>query len=211
MQLYTFFNSSAAYRVRIALELKGLDVEYRAVNLSQGEHELAWYRELAPVTLVPTLVKDGRALSQSLAILEYLDEQHPSPPLLPSEPWRRAQVRAAALTVACEIHPLQNMRVRKRLATLGHDASAVEKWRRDWITEGLNSLEALVTSDGQVGDFLYGAQPSLADICMVPQLYNAQRFGCDLSGCPTLVAVNERCLKVGAFAAAAPARQADAV
>lgn len=210
MELYTFFNSSAAYRVRIALQLKGIDPVHRQVDLTAGEHHQSWYREIAPLGLVPTLVHDGAALSQSLAILEYIDELYPSPPLLPADPFVRALARAAALTVCCEIHPLQNMRVRKRLQALGHDAEAVEKWRRDWITEGLESLQALVEHDGRVGDYLYGAAPTLADICLVPQIYNARRFGCDLSGCPTLVAVNDRCLEDAAFVAAQPDRQADA-
>jgi len=210
MELYTFFNSSAAYRVRIALQLKGIAPSHQHVDLTKGEHLLPWYREITPLGLVPALVEDGRVLSQSLAIVEYIDERHPAPPLLPDDPFVRALARAAALTVCCEIHPLQNMRVRKRLSALGLDDAAVETWRRDWITEGLEALEAQVVHDGHVGDYLYGERPSLADICMVPQLYNARRFGCDLSGCPTLVAVDGRCLRDAAFAAAAPDQQPDA-
>jgi maleylacetoacetate isomerase len=213
MKLYNYFRSSASYRVRIALNLKGLPYDYEVVHLRRGggEQYAPAYRTLNPQEIIPTLEDDGQALTQSLAIIEYLEERHPEPPLLPRAPVDRAKVRSMALAVACEIHPLQNLRILNYLKdVLHHSEEEVNAWSRHWVTSGLTALEQMVQAVPNRGDFCFGATPSLADLCLVPQLVNARRFGCDLSVCPTLVRIDATCRVLPAFADAAPENQPDA-
>ncbi|MCS6924302.1 MAG: maleylacetoacetate isomerase [Candidatus Binatia bacterium] len=213
MKLYNFFRSSASYRVRIALNLKGVSYQYIPIHLrrSGGEHHTPAYRAMNPQELVPTLEDGGRFFTQSLAIIEYLEERYPEPPLLPRDPADRATVRSMALGVACEIHPLQNTRVVSYLRdVLHHGDEDVNAWIRHWVTLGLAALEQQVLAVPQRGRFCFGTTPSLADIFLVPQLYNARRFGCDLSVCPTLVQIDQACCALPAFADAAPEKQPDA-
>ena len=213
MKLYTFFRSSASYRVRIALNLKGLHYEQVPIHLRRGggEQFALEYRTINPQALVPALEDGGRFLTQSLAIIEYLEERYLKPSLLPSDPVDRATVRSMALGVACEIHPIQNLRVLTYLRTvLRHTEEEATNWARHWITLGLVALEQMVRSAPRRGNFCFGDAPSLADICLVPQLYNARRFGCDLSGCPTLAQIDAACSALPAFAEAAPENQPDA-
>jgi maleylacetoacetate isomerase len=211
LKLYTYFRSSAAYRCRIALNLKGLTHETVFVHLIKdgGQHTKPAYRALNPQALLPTLVHDGKVITQSLAIIEYLDEIQPQPPLLPRDAGERAKVRAFALAIACDIHPLNNLRVLNYLkGPLGHDQAAVDAWYRHWVETGLAACEALLPGDGS--KFCFGDEPSLADACLVPQIYNARRFNADLSAIPRLVAIEEACGKLTAFAQAAPEAQPDA-
>jgi len=212
MILYDYFRSSAAYRVRIALNLKGLDYQQHAVSLVAGEQRGSEYLALNPQGLVPALeVRDGITLSQSLAIVEYLDEVHPGPALLPPDSLGRARVRALADIVACDIHPLNNSRVLKYLTgTLGVDEAAKLDWYRHWIAQGLTSLEAMLHEHPATGSFCHGEEPGLADLCLVPQLYNARRFECDLAPYPTLLAIDARCQALEAFREAHPDNQPDA-
>jgi maleylacetoacetate isomerase len=204
--LYDYYRSSAAYRVRIALNLKGLDYERRPVNLLKSDQKSSEYRELNPQGLVPTLEIDGHRLTQTLAIITYLDLKYPNQPLLPSAAEARAHVLALALTVACDIHPLNNLRVLKYLKSeLGHSQEDVDRWYAHWITEGLPALETLAAP--QAGAFLFGDAPTLADVCLVPQLYNARRFNVPLEGYVTLLRADESASKLQAFAAAHPDRQ----
>ncbi|GAB6079302.1 maleylacetoacetate isomerase [Hydrogenophilus thermoluteolus] len=216
-RLYSYFRSSAAYRVRIALELKGIPYEIVPVNLLQGEQKRETHKARHPAGLVPVLevtTADGHTqrLTQSLAIIEYLDEIHPTPPLLPADPFARAQVRALAQLVACEIHPVNNLRVLNYLTgTLGVDEANKLAWYRHWIAEGLAALEAMVTAaENPGGPFAWGDSPTLADCCIVPQLFNARRFECDLTPYPRLTAIEAACQKLPAFQKAAPATQPDA-
>jgi maleylpyruvate isomerase len=209
MRLYGNWRSSAAYRVRIALNLKGLPCESVPVDLRAGEQNEEPYRARNPERLVPLLEEDGRALRQSLAIIEYLDETHPEPPLLPAAPAARAEVRALALAIACDIHPLNNLRVLRYLEhELGHGEEVRMRWYRHWIACGLGALEAALA--GRPGSFCHGERPTLADICLVPQMYNGRRYDCDLEPYPTLRRIDEHCRSLPAFAAAAPERQPDA-
>ncbi|TCZ63001.1 maleylacetoacetate isomerase [Roseicella aquatilis] len=209
MILYGYWRSSAAYRVRIALNLKGLRAEHRFVHLRKGEQREEGHRALNPQGLVPALVlEDGAVLTQSLAICEYLDEIHPEPPLLPREPVARARVRAFAQTVAAEIHAVQNLKVLNRVKALGHPQEAANAWAHDVIAEGLAACEALLRD--QPGPFCFGALPGLADIALVPQLYNARRFNVALGAMPRLLAAEAACGALPAFAEAAPERQPDA-
>lgn len=211
MKLYSFFRSSAAYRVRIALALKGLTYEYVPVQIARGLQFEAPYRDISPQALVPILDDDGELLQQSLAIVEYLDETHPEPPLLPRTPLARAQVRALALAIACDIHPLGNRRVLVYLReTLAQSEAAVNAWTRHWIETGFAALEAAVRRHTKDGRHCYGAGVTLADVCLVPQMYNARRFECDLTGMPTLVAIDAALRERPEFAAAAPELQPDA-
>ena len=213
MELYTFFRSSAAYRVRIALNLKGIAAREHYVHLrrSGGEQKIAPYLDLNPQALVPVVTDGGFALTQSLAIIEYIDEIHPDPPLLPSDPKARALARSFALAIACDIPPLNNRRVLKSLGKpLGHEAGERDTWYRHWTENGLAGLERTVVNAGCAGDFLCGDTPTIADVCLVPQMYNAERFDTDLSACPTLAAVTRRCREMDAFARAAPEQQPDA-
>lgn len=217
MKLYSYFRSSASYRVRIALNLKGLPYEVVPVHLLRngGEQFDPEYRKLNPDALVPALVDevDGeeRALTQSLAIIEYLDERHPSPPLLPQDPLDRAHVRGIALSIACDIHPINNLRVLRYLVrNLKVSEDDKNAWYRHWCEQGLAALETTLSRDSRTGRFCYGNTPTLADCCLVPQIANAQRLNCDLSAMPTVMRINEACLALEAFANAAPAKQPDA-
>ncbi|MFT4100200.1 MAG: maleylacetoacetate isomerase [Burkholderiaceae bacterium] len=210
LTFYTYFRSSASFRVRIGLNLKGLDRRDEVVWLLSDEQHGEPYRRLNPQKLVPALVADGQVLSQSLAILEYLDETYPDPPLLPATPLERARVRSLSLLVACEIHPLNNLRVLKYLKqTLGQDAQQVDAWYRHWCHEGFESFERQVV-DGQAGRYCHGDAVSLADICLVPQVFNARRFGVDMVTYPATMAIFERLMQLEAFARAQPSEQPDA-
>jgi maleylpyruvate isomerase len=212
MKLHNYFRSSASYRVRIALNLKGLSYEYCSVHLSRdgGEQFAAAFRQLNPLSLVPVLERDDLHVTQSLAIIEYLDEVYPTPPLLPRNPAERARVRALALSIACDVHPLNNLRVlgylTRELAVSAEDRT---RWYRHWVALGLGALEAEVAG-GRSGRFCHGDAPGLADCCLIPQLFNARRFDCDLSGYPRLLAIEEACLALPEFRDAAPERQPDA-
>jgi maleylpyruvate isomerase len=213
MKLYTFFRSSASYRVRIALNLKGLAYEQIPIHLRRGggEQFAASYKAINPQALVPALEDNRRTLTQSLAIIEYLEERYPKPPLLPADPADRALVRSMALIIACEIHPIQNLRVLVHLkSNLRQSEDDLNRWARHWIDLGLSALEQMTTSTPKRGKFCFGDTPTLADICLVPQLANARRFGCDLSAYPTLLQVETACNALPAFANAAPEKQPDA-
>ena len=210
MILYDYFRSSAAYRVRIALHLKGLDPERRFIHLRKGEQRAASYLERNPQGLVPALEIGARALTQSLAIIEYLDETHPEPPLLPSQPEDRAWVRSIALAIACDIHPIDNLRVLKYLAgELQIDEPRRDAWYAHWIAEGFGALETQLAARAS-GRCCHGDSPTLADICLVPQVANAIRGKVPLDRYPRIRAINEACLALPAFALARPDRQPDA-
>lgn len=210
MKLYTYFRSSAAFRVRIALNLKGIAWEPVFVHLAKGEHRKPEYAAINPQALVPALEDGGRLITQSLAILEYLEETHPQPPLLPPDAPGRARVRSLALLIACEIHPLNNLRVLQHLRrALGQTEEQVNAWYRHWIADGLAKLEAELAR-GETGRFAHGDSPTFADCCLVPQVFNAQRYQCDTTPYPTLMRVFAECMKLDAFERAQPARQPDA-
>ena len=211
MKLYSYFRSSAAYRVRIALALKGLAYEYAPVDLRKGEQVAEAYRSVNAQGLVPVLVDERGSFTQSLAIIEYLDERHPDPPLLPATADERARVRAIALAIACDIHPLDNARVLQYLTrNIGASEEAKNDWYRHWIELGFAALETQLASDAATGTFCHGEAPTLADVCLVPQLANARRVSMPLDAYPTLVRIEAACNALLAFAAAAPARQPDA-
>lgn len=213
MRLYTYFHSSAAYRVRIALNLKGLSYSAVPVHLLRdgGEHLSADFARLNPARLVPVLEDSGATITQSIAIMEYLEETHPEPPLLPTGATARARVRSLALDVACDIHPLNNLRVRRYLSTaLGLGDAPREEWIRHWIAVGFEAIERTLAGDGQTGSFCHGESPTLADCCLVPQIANAQRAKLPLDPYPTLRRIHENCLRLRAFTEAAPAAQPDA-
>jgi maleylacetoacetate isomerase len=211
VKLYTYFRSSAAFRVRIALNLKGLAYEAQYVHLAKGEHRRPEYAGRYPQGLLPTLVTDGDALSQSLAIIEYLDETHPKPPLLPREAAARARVRSLSLLVACEIHPLNNLRTLQYLKrNLGQSEEQVAVWYRHWIADGLGKLEADLAGSEHTGRFSHGDAPSMADCCLVPQIFNAKRYEADLAAYPTVMRVFDECMKLAPFDRAQPAKQPDA-
>lgn len=211
MKLHGYYRSSAAYRVRIALNLKNLPFEQVAVNLVRGEQLGDAFGHLNPQNLVPTLeLDDGTALSQSLAICEYLDEVQPEPSLLPGEPLQRARVRSLAMTIACEIHPLNNLRVLKYLTgTLAADEERKLAWYRHWVAISFAAMEAQLTDDATPGRFCQGDAATLADVCLIPQLYNARRFECDLAPYPTLRRIGKHCETLAAFQSAEPERQPD--
>ena len=209
MKLHGYFRSSAAYRVRIALNLKGLQPAHLPHHLRKGEQCAPAYLAINPQGLVPTLEDDaGTVLTQSLAIIEWLDEVHPNPPLLPEDPLRRAKVRAFALAIACDVHPVQNLKVLARLRQLGVAEENVTEWAAWTNREGLAACEALIAHEP--GPFCFGDQPSMADLCLVPQLANARRFGVDVSTYPRLLKAEAAAKEMKAFADAAPDKQPDA-
>ena len=204
--LYDYYRSSAAYRVRIALNLKGVEYESRSINLLESQQQSDDYRALNPQGFVPMLEIDGVRITQSMAIMGYLEQRIPTTPLLPAAADARSHVLSLALTVACDTHPLNNLRVLKYLKDeLGVEQEARDQWYRHWVAEGLGALEAL--SAPRAGKFLFGDNPTMADICLVPQLYNARRFDVPLDGYPTLLRADENASKLEAFAAAHPDRQ----
>jgi maleylacetoacetate isomerase/maleylpyruvate isomerase len=210
MQLYNYFRSSASYRLRIALALKGLDYDYRAVHLSKNEQFNESYAAVSASRLVPALVDGDHVLTQSLAICEYLEETHPEPPLLPRDALGRARVRALACDIACEIHPLNNLRV---LRYLVHDLKLSEddknRWYRHWVETGLETLERQL-ADPRTGRFCHGDTPTLADICLVPQIFNARRFDCRTDHVPTVMRIFEACMALEAFNETQPSKCPDA-
>lgn len=213
MRYYGFFRSSASYRLRIGLNLKGLACDYVAVHLSKdgGEQFKPPFASLNPQNLVPILEDKGEILIQSMAILEYLDETHPEPPILPRDPVGRARVRGLAEAVACDIHPINNLRIltylKKELKVSEEDTNA---WYRHWVKLGLDAIEAMLAAHPKTGRFCHGDTPTLADICLVPQIFNAQRFKCPLDGCPTIMRIHDACQKLDAFDKARPENQPDA-
>jgi maleylacetoacetate isomerase len=210
-RLYTFFRSSASYRVRIALNFKQISYESISKQLRRLEHRAADYLEVNPQGLVPALEHEGRHIPQSLAIIEYLEELEPTPSLLPNSPYDRAIVRAMAQIVACDIHPLCNLRVLQYLKNdLALDETQINDWYRHWVALGLEGLEGLVTQHGGAGPYCFGGDITMADVCLVPQLYNAQRFNCDLTAYPQLRAVAQALQGHPAFEAAHPDLQPDA-
>lgn len=209
MKLHGYFRSSAAWRVRIALNLKGLDVEHVSHHLRHGEQRDPAYLALNPQGLVPTLeLDDGTALTQSLAIIEWLEETQPEPALLPKHPVERAKVRAFAQAIACDTHPVQNLKVLNRLRELGHDGDAALAWAASVNVDGLSACEQLAANNP--GPFCFGSQPGLADICLVPQLGNARRFKVDVAQFPRLLRAEAAAMELAAFRDATPDRQADA-
>ena len=210
MKLYGYFRSSAAFRVRIALNLKKLDYETAAIHLRRNDQSGPDYLAVNPQGLVPTLDDGGRRLIQSLAIIEYLDETYQDPPLLPKSPEDRARVRALAEIVACDIHPINNLRVLRYLMhSLGHDETAIASWYNHWIATGFHALERLLADDARTGDFCHENVPGFADIALVPQVVNAERYRLDLAPYPTITRIFESCTKREAFAAAHPNKQPD--
>ena len=204
MKLYNYFRSSASFRVRIALALKALPYEYVPVHLARGDHRLPAYGAISADGLVPLLEVGELRLSQSMAIIEYLDETHPQVRLLPADPADRARVRALAQSIACEIHPLNNLRVLKYLVRdLQVDEQAKTRWYRHWVREGLVAFERQL-AQGPASRFCFGATPTLADCCLVPQIFNGQRFDCDFAGLPRTMAAFEACMVLEAFRVAQP-------
>jgi maleylacetoacetate isomerase len=212
-KLYNYYRSSASFRVRIALNLKGLNYDYVPVHLTKGggQQFAPAFRALNPDALIPVLDDGGQVLTQSLAIIEYLDETHPEPTLLPGTAAERAYIRAFALTIACEIHPLNNLRVLRYLVQqLGASEDSKNAWYRHWVEEGLAALEARVVAEGRSGRHVLGDRVTMADVVLVPQVFNARRFECRLDHVPTLMRIFDHCMELPAFADAQPSRQPDA-
>ncbi|HVA13337.1 MAG TPA: maleylacetoacetate isomerase [Stellaceae bacterium] len=213
MKLYGYFRSSAAFRVRIALNLKGLAYEQAFIHLRKNDQRSAEYLALNPQGLVPTLVDDnGTVLTQSLAIMEYLEETRPMPPLLPPDPAGRARVRSLAEAIACDIHPIDNLRVLQFLSRqFGHKDPEIETWFNHWIALGFEGIEKTLASDGKAGRFAHGDTPGIADICLVPQVFNARRYpSFDFTPYPSIMRVFDNCMKLDAFDRAVPEKQPDA-
>lgn len=209
MKLYSYWRSTTSYRVRVALNLKGIAFQTIPVNLVAGAQNAPDYASLNPGQGVPTLMlDDGTVLSQSMAILDWLEESHPKPPLLPSDPIGRARTRAAAQSIACDVHPVNNLRVIGKLKSMGHSQDDAVVWMNDWMTRGFAAFEQLIEPDTA---FCFGDAPGLADLCLVPQLYNAHRWGCDMSPFTRLTDIETRCLALPAFDAARPENQPDAI
>ncbi len=212
MKLYTFFRSSASYRVRIALNLKGIGYEQIPIHLRRGGGEQLQpaYKALNPQALLPALEDNERILTQSLAIIEYLDEKYPVAPLLPKDSADKALVRSMALVIACEIHPIQNLRVLNYVkSNYNQTDEQVNQWARHWIDLGLTALEQMIAAQPNRGKFCFGNTPTLADVCLIPQLGNARRYGCDLSRYPSILSIEKNCMALAAFADAAPEKQPD--
>ena len=204
MKLYNYFRSSASFRVRIALNLKGLAFDYMPVHLPKGEHKFPAYAAMAADMLVPSLEINGQHLSQSMAIMEYLEETHPSPALLPSDALAKARVRALAQSIACEIHPLNNLRVLKYLSgTLKVTDAQKTDWYRHWVRTGLEAFDRQL-EQGPASEFCYGSAPSMADCCLVPQIFNGRRFDVNYDGLPLTMAAFDACMKLDAFQKAQP-------
>ncbi len=212
MKLYTFFRGSSPYRLRIALNLKGLPYEAVPVHLGKNEHQRPEFGAVNPQQLLPALeLDDGQVLTQSLAIMEYLEEKYPKPPLLPQDPYGRARVRALSLLVACEIHPLNNKRTLDYLRSgVGRSEEQLADWYRHWIDDGLAKLEAAMTQSPGSGRFSHGDTPGMADCCLVPQAFNARRYNNDTSKFPTVMRVFAECMQLDAFIRAQPSKQPDA-
>jgi maleylacetoacetate isomerase len=209
MKLYSFFNSSTSYRVRIALALKELPYDYQGINLRVGQQYSCEHRERSPIGGVPVLDVDGALLTQSLAIIDYLDSQYPGPRLIPADALQRARVLEIANLIGCDIHPINNVRVLNYLQNvLAVTAEQKAAWYKHWVAVGLAAVEALLQRHGS-GNYCMGDEPGLADCCLIPQVANAERMGCDLSSYPRVMAVYRHCLELPAFLAAAPARQPD--
>ena len=208
MILHDYWRSSAGWRVRIALALKGVHADRVTHHLRRGEQRQPDFLRINPQGLLPALIVNDSALTQSLAIIEWLDETYPDPPMLPREALSRAKVRGFALAIACDVHPLQNLHVLNRLRALGHDEATVSGWAQDVIAAGLDACERLVGE--RPGSFCFGQQPTLADICLVPQLANGRRFGLAIERWPGLTAIEAACMELPAFAAARPEQQSDA-
>jgi maleylacetoacetate isomerase/maleylpyruvate isomerase len=212
LRLYTYFRSSTSYRVRIALNLKGLPYETIPIHLLRegGQQHAAAHATRNPAELIPVLEDRSLMLTQSLAIIEYLEELQPEPTLLPGLPAQRAQIRALALAVACDIHPLGNLRVLQYLKSLGVDGARRQAWSQHWVSLGLEALEQTLARAAARGRCCFGDAPTVADCCVIPQLFNAQRIGCDLTRVPILQGIYAHCLSLEAFQKAAPAAQPDA-
>lgn len=214
MKLYDYYRSSAAFRVRIALNIKGLEVEQESIHLRRKDQQSDAYLAVNPQGLVPTLVDDdGTVVTQSMAIIEYLDETRPdTPSLMPGDAVGRARVRAIAAAIACDIHPLNNLRVLRHIDQVfdTNEATRNELWYKHWIAEGMGGLEGMLAGGLETGEFCHGDTPTMADCCLIPQIYNADRFGCDLSGYPTAMRINATCLELDAFQRALPEVQPDA-
>ena len=211
LKLYTYWRSSAAYRVRIALHLKGLAFESVPVHLAKDEQHASAFKDVNPQELIPVLRHGGRVLTQSLAIMEYLDETFPERPLLPAVARDRQRVRAIAAMVACDIHPLGNLRVQQYLEReLGATQEQREAWSRHWIGKGFEAIERVLADSPATGEFCEGDRPTMADCCLVPQVYNARRFNLDMAAFPTISRIDAACRALEAFQAAQPERQADA-
>lgn len=211
MKLYGYFRSSASYRVRIALNMKGLSYQQVSVHLAKGKQYEPEFAAISPQNLVPVLEHDGRMLYQSLAIIEFLNERYPDPPLLPQDPFARNRVRSLALICGCEIHPLNNVRVLNYLTeTLGLSEAQKLAWYHHWVTTGFEALEQRLASENATGRFCHGDEPGFADISLVPQVANANRYKVDLATFPTIRRINDECLKLDAFKRAMPQNQPDA-
>jgi maleylpyruvate isomerase len=211
MKLYNFFRSGSSHRLRIALRLKGLEIEYLPVDLRSEQHLGAEFKAINPQSMVPALVHDGKVLIQSPAIIEWLEERFPAPSLLPADPDDRAHVRAMAAIIGCDIHPINNRRILEYLRhQLGCDETAVNAWCATWISDGFDALETLLANDATRGDFCFGHTPTIADVYLVPQVESARRFKIDLASWPHICAVDTACARLDAFRLAAPALQPDA-
>jgi maleylacetoacetate isomerase len=211
MKLYGFFQSSAAFRVRIGLNLKNLEYEYASVNLTKDQHHTEEFARINPQQAVPTLIDGDRILTQSISILEYLEEKYPKPPLLPATMEDRARVRSLAQLIACDIHPLNNRRVLVYLKNqLGLPKEQRDAWYHHWIGEGFRPLEKALSDARQTGSFCHGETPTMADVCLVPQIFNAKRYEIDLAPYPTLMRIFSNCMQLEAFDRAQPLKQPDA-
>jgi len=211
MKLYNFFRSGTSHRLRIALHLKGLEYEYVPIDLRTEQHLAPEFKTLNPQGLVPALVDGGRVLTQSPAIIEWLEERYPTPPLLPTDLEARARVRALAAIVGCDVHPVNNRRILEALRhDFGADEAAVQRWCATWIAAGFDAIEALLADDAQRGDFCFGNTPTLADVYLVPQVESARRFKVDIGRWPRILTIDENCGRIEAFRKAMPAGQPDA-